>query len=201
LIDAGTVILALTIALWALLHYPEDPSIRARYDAERTVAAQIADEDERTAELARLDHAQAGEELRHSAGGRVGTLMEPALKPLGFDYKIGIGILGAFAAREVFVSTLGVVYDVGDADEKDESLRSALREAKHPDGKRVFTPLVGVSLMVFFVLACQCMSTVAVVRRETNSWTWPIFMVVMMNALAWIASLAVFQGGKAMGLG
>jgi ferrous iron transport protein B len=99
------------------------------------------------------------------------------------------------------VSTMATVYNLGDADQTSVSLREKLRHAENPRGGKAYSPLMAVSLMVFFVLACQCMSTVAVVRRETNSWRWPIFMVVMMNALAWIASFAVYQGGKLMGLG
>ncbi len=201
LIDAGTVILALTIALWALLTYPKDSSIHTRYEAQRADAAQIADPDERKDAIEKLEHAEAGEELRHSAGGRLGTFVEPALEPLGFDYRIGVGILGAFAAREVFVSTLGIVFDVGEADEHDTSLRDALREAKHPNGAPVFTPLVGVSLMVFFVLACQCMSTLAVVRRESGSWKWPALLFAYMSALAYVVTLVVYQVGHALGWG
>jgi ferrous iron transport protein B len=100
------------------------------------------------------------------------------------------------------VSTMATVYNLGDADQTSVSLREKLRHAENPQtGEKAYSPLMAVSLMVFFVLACQCMSTVAVVRRETNSWRWPIFMVVMMNALAWIASFAVFQGGRFLGFG
>jgi ferrous iron transport protein B len=201
LVDAGTVILALTIALWALLHYPRDPAVHERYEVARQEAQKIGDEPERTAELGKIDHEEAGDQLRGSAGGRVGTFIEPALRPLGFDYRIGVGILGAFAAREVFVSTLGIVFDVGDADEHDESLRDALRSAKNRDGTPLLTPLSGVSLMVFFVLACQCMSTLAVVRRESGSWKWPALLFGYMSALAYVVTLAVYQAGLALGLG
>jgi ferrous iron transport protein B len=142
-----------------------------------------------------------GEQLRNSFGGRLGRFIEPALQPLGFDWRIGVGILGAFTAREVFVSTMGIVFDIDNADEQSQPLREALRSARRADGSVLMTPLTGVSLMVFFVLACQCMSTVAVVRRETNSWRWPIFMLVMMNVLAWAAAFTVYQGGKLLGLG
>ena len=101
--------------------------------------------------------------------GRLGRLMEPVIAPLGFDWRIGVGILGAFAAREVFVGTLGVVFDISNADETNEPLREVLRSATWPDGATLMTPLAGVSLMVFFVLACQCMSTVAVVKRESGA--------------------------------
>ena len=112
-----------------------------------------------------------------------------------------MGLIASFAAREVMVSTLGIVYSVGEADEESVPLRQKLREDKRPDGSPVHTPLTSVSLMVFFVLACQCMATVAVVKRETNSWRWPIFMVVYMTVLAYVASLLVYQGGLLLGLG
>ena len=200
-IDAGTVILALTIVLWALLSYPKDAHVAAQFEEQRVEARAIADETEKADKLAEIDHEQAGAELRGSAGGRLGSVMEPVLAPLGFDWRIDIGILGAFAAREVFVSTLGVVFNIADADEKNEPLREALQTAKRPDGTRLFTPLVGVSLMVFFVLACQCMGTIAVVRRESGSWKWPAFLFGYMSALAYTASLLVYQVGSWLGWG
>ena len=140
--------------------------------------------------------------MENSIGGGMGKLIEPAIAPLGFDWKIGIGIISSFAAREVFVSGLAVVHGVGDADEGSSSLREALKNETNPrTGERVFTPLVGLALMVFFVLACQCISTVAIVRRETMSWKWPAFMVAYMSVLAWLGAFAVYQGGKLLGMG
>jgi ferrous iron transport protein B len=135
--------------------------------------------------------------LQASYGARLGHAIEPAIEPLGFDWKIGIGLIGAFAAREVFVSTLGVVYGVGgEADEQSATLREKIRAETRADGAPVYTPLVGLSLMVFFALACQCMSTLATVYRETRSWRWPAFLFVYMTALAWIASFVVYQAGS-----
>jgi len=127
--------------------------------------------------------------------------MEPTIEPLGFDWRIGVGILGAFAAREVFVSTLGIVFGIAEADEESVSLRTSLQEARYPDGSTLMTPLTGISLMVFFVLACQCMSTIGVVRRESGSWGWPIFMFAYMSVLAYVASLVVYQVGSLLGWG
>jgi ferrous iron transport protein B len=124
------------------------------------------------------------------------------IEPLGFDWKIGVALIASFAAREVLVSTLSIIYSVGkDANEEDETLTKAIREQKRPDGSPVWTPLTALTLMVFFVLACQCMSTVAIVRRETNSWKWPLFMVAYMTVLAYVASFITYQGGKALGFG
>lgn len=201
LTSAGTVILACTVILWALLTFPRDGERTARFESERAaIEASLAPGEERDAKLADFDARRAAVELDESYAGRVGRGIEPALAPLGFDWKIGIGLVGAFAAREVFVSTMGVVYGVGgDVDEGSTTLREKIREEKHADGRSVFTPLVGLSLMVFFALACQCMSTLAAVYRETKTWKWPAFLFVYMTVLAWIASFAVYQGGRALG--
>lgn len=202
LVDAGTVILALSIVIWGLLNYPKDEQAAARFAAERAqVTATVPEGDVRDQALQVIDQKASGEALRDSAGGRLGHLIEPAIAPLGFDWRIGVGIVGAFAAREVFISTLGIVFDVGSADEESQPLRDALVSAKKPGGEKLMTPLTGVSLMVFFVLAAQCMSTIAVVRRESGSWKWPGLMFGYMTALAYLASLATYQIGRLLGLG
>jgi ferrous iron transport protein B len=132
----------------------------------------------------------------------MGRAIEPILAPLGFDWKMGIGIVSSFAAREVFVSTMSTVYNVGDYDESSVSdLEKTLQEQKHPDGTPVYTALTGVSLMVFYVFALQCVSTVAVVRRETNSWRWPLFQWAYMGVLAWGFAFVTFHVGRALGWG
>ena len=208
---AGTVILAVSIVLWFLASYPKNADVKPlerqlqkveQSAAQAKARGSGAEAAANRAEAIHLENEIAGVSLRDSFAGRAGRLIEPAIAPLGFDWKIGIALLSSFAAREVMVSTMATVYNLGDADQTSVSLREKLRHAENPrTGEKAYSPLMAVSLMVFFVLACQCMSTVAVVRRETNSWRWPIFMVVMMNALAWIASFVVFQGGKALGFG
>jgi len=192
--EAGTVILACSIALWALLYFPREmPEGSRDYDA---LVAQAPSAEAKAELLAEKQAIQ----LENSYGGRLGHAIEPAIRPLGFDWKIGIGIVGAFAAREVFVSTLGIVYAVGsDADEGSAPLRNALHDAKSADGKRAYTPLVGLSLMIFFALACQCMSTLAVIKRESRSWRWPLFLFTYMTVLAWVVSFCVYQGGRLLG--
>jgi ferrous iron transport protein B len=126
------------------------------------------------------------------------------IAPLGFDWKMGIGIVASFAAREVFVSTMSTVYSVGDYDKSETSIRNlaeTLRQQKKTDGTPIYTTLVAVTLMVFYVFALQCASTVAIVRRETNSWKWPIFQWVYMGLLAWVLAFITYQGGKLLGLG
>jgi ferrous iron transport protein B len=197
--EAGTVILVCTIAMWALLSFPRDAAAARVLDAERVELRASLDGAELEGRLAELDREQKGADLRASFGGRMGRMIEPAIEPLGFDWKIGIGLIGAFAAREVFVSTMAVVYGLEGESESSEALRDRVREERWPDGRRVFTPLVCFSLMVFFALACQCMSTLAAVRRETASWRWPAFLFVYMTGLAWLASFSIVQGGRLLG--
>lgn len=171
--DAGTVILAVTVVLWALLTFPRVES----------------------------DAVPAGETvIEQTVGGRLGKAIEPALEPIGQDWRIGVGLIGSFAAREVLVSTLGLVYGIEAADEDDEPLRERLRNATDSaTGERRYTPLKGLALMVFFVYACQCMSTLAVVKRETGSWKWPMIMLVSMTVIAYVMALVVYQGGRLLG--
>ena len=200
LVDAGTTILALTIIVWALLSYPRHPAAEGRFDARRAAIEQTTPAGPvRDARLEALAGQKHGEALRSSVGGQLGRVLEPVLEPLGFDWRIGVGILGAFMAREVFVSTMGIVFDINDADEQNQPLRDALRGATRADGTPLMTPLTGIALMVFFVLACQCASTLAVVRRESGSWRWPAFMFAYQTSLAYVAALVVYQGGRLLG--
>ncbi len=205
---AGPVILVLMMVLWAGATFPRDVQFSRDYDAEMTVLTEERDElaaDSPAAgrldeQISELEHRQSSEQLAGSYLGRSAKLMEPLIEPLGFDWKIGVAIIGSFAAREVFVPTLGVIYSVGgDADEEHEGLLASIRNDRRPDGRPVFTPLVGLALMVFYVIALQCASTLGVLKRETNSWRWPIGLFVGYTALAWIAAFAVFQIGSALG--
>jgi ferrous iron transport protein B len=126
--------------------------------------------------------------------------MEPAIAPLGMDWKIGIGLVAAQAAREVFVGTMSIVYNVGGGGDQEEgALAQTLRDQKRPDGSPVFTPLTCLSILVFFVLSMQCVSTLAVVRRETNSFRWPLFQFCYMTGTAYLAALLLYQGGRLLG--
>ena len=198
--EAGSVILVCTIVLWGLLEFPREPQLVTDYEGARATAAATLSGEALDTRLAGLDSEERGERLRESYGGRLGHLLEPTIEPLGFDWKIGIGLIGAFAAREVFVSTMGVVYGLGEgADEASTTLREKLRREAHADGRPVYTPLVGLSLMIFFALACQCMSTLAAIKRETRSYRWPAFVFAYMTTLAWLSSWLVFQGGRLLG--
>lgn len=176
--EAGTTILVATVILWGLLYFP-------RHQASVVDAPEVA----------------ASAQLEHSYGGRLGQLIEPAIRPLGFDWKIGVGLVGSFAAREVFVSTMGVMYGIGaQADETSTSLKDRMKGETRADGTPLWTPLTGMSLMVFFALSAQCLSTIAVVRRESRSWAWAGFLFAYMTILAWLASLVVYSGGVWLGL-
>ena len=186
---AGTVILAISIILWALTTFPRSTNVYIDVqNGENLAEAQ--------------QHFQQSEQLKNSYAGQLGHLIEPAIKPLGFNWKIGVALIASFAAREVLVSTLGIIYNGDkDADAESETLAQSIKDAKNDDGTPSWTPLTALTLMVFFVLAMQCMSTVVVVRRETNSWAWTIFMVVYMTGLAYIAAFLTYQGGKLLGFG
>ncbi len=164
IVNAGTTILACSIILWFLASYP------------------------------RLPEDYVGSRIEASYAGQIGHAMEPIIKPLGFNWEIGVGLLASFAAREVFVSSLATVYNIEDDSESSKSLVQHLR-AQKADGS--FTTLSALSLLVFYVFACQCMSTLAVCRRETGSWSWTAFMFIYMTALAYISSLVTFQLGTA----
>ena len=229
---AGTVILGINILLWFLATYPKSAEVEKQFQERRAEAvrsvfpqATTVAEVERWIKYVResrnfttptredetlwqklevIDNEEAGEKLRHSFAGRGGQLIEPFIAPLGFDWKIGIGIVSSFAAREVFVSTMSLVYNVGKGDDSDQAtmtLAQTLREERRADGTRVYTTLVGVTLMVFYVFALQCVSTLAIVRRETNSWKWPLFQWLYMGALAWVLAFITYQGGRLLGFG
>ena len=140
--------------------------------------------------------------LANSAAGRLGHAIEPAIRPLGFDWRIGVGIISSFAAREVIVSTLAIIYGVGDETTADGpvSLQQRLREARRPDGTPLFGAATSLSLLVFYVLAMHCLPTQAIPRRETGGWRWPLFQLGYMSVLAYVAALLTFQLARLAGL-
>jgi ferrous iron transport protein B len=189
LVSAGTIIFAVSILLWGLSSYPRWSKIENQFNAERTALLSQPKDPTRTVALERLEQKVTAERLRHSFAGMLGRVFEPALEPLGFDWKIGVGILGSFAAREVFVSTMGVVYGVGSSAD-DKSLTEELKADVNPQtGAAVWTPLVALTLLVFYAFALQCVSTIAVMKRETNGWRWPAFAFAYMAVLAYGGAL------------
>jgi ferrous iron transport protein B len=206
---AGTLILAVSIVVWALCYFPRsegdlDPALVAR---QQTLETELAKLDEKQApkqfaavqaELKDVNNVIDGAHLRNSYLGRAGHVIEPVVRPLGWDWRLGCAALASFPAREVVVATLGVIYNLGgEENEESETLRDTLREAKW-DGteRRVFNAPVALSVMVFFALCAQCSSTLAIMKRETNSWRWPIFTFVYMTGLAYVGALVTYQVGS-----
>ncbi len=185
--QAGKVIMVISLLLWALSTYgPSEKmhSVAADYDA------QIKADSNKTAELIKQKKAAL---LQNSFAGILGRSIEPVIAPLGYDWKIGIALVTSFAAREVFVGTMATLYSVGeDADENNSTLREKMNAAVRADGTKVYTLATGLSLLVFYVLAMQCMSTIAVVKRETKSWKWPVIQLVYMTGLAYLLSWVVY---------
>jgi ferrous iron transport protein B len=203
---AGTVILTISIILWALMYFPRQEGMSNAFTRDNGSAAVVLENQPSdslkgiTPEGVTLT--PESEQLKNSFAGRLGHTIEPVISPLGFDWKIGVALIASFAAREVLVSTLSIIYNVGkDEGAESQTLISAIHGAKKDDGTPAWTPLTALTLMVFFVLAMQCMSTIAIVRRETNSWRWPIFMVTYMTGLAYLAAFLTYQGGKLLGFG
>lgn len=181
---AGTVIFGLSILLWFLMNYPHLEHIEAE-------SAEVAVE--RTDEMAGIDS-----QLAYSFAGRLGKALEPVFEPVGYDWQITVGVVSSFAAREVFVSTMAILFS---ADSEEESgIVDAFRGARRSDGTPLFTPLTCLSVLMFFVFALQCVSTVAVVRRETRTLRWPAFQFAYMFAFAWLMAFIVYQGGQLLGL-
>ncbi|MBW0179184.1 ferrous iron transport protein B [Sediminibacterium sp.] len=178
--DAGKVIMVISLLLWFMSSYGPGDRIE---QTEAKYATLIQQSPEKTDSLKRL---ASTEKLQNSYAGILGQWIEPAIKPLGYDWKIGIALITSFAAREVFVGTMATLYSVEESD--DSSLREKLQSAKHANGTKVYTLAAALSLMVFYVLAMQCMSTLAVVKRETKTWKWPIFQLVYMTVLAYAMS-------------
>ncbi len=222
---AGTLIFAFSVIMWAATHYPKPATYSRDFGAETSVleerkelqgkelpagSVEVLEGDDDAAKkalmqanraaagygqttdaISDLQNAQGQEVMEHSVAGRVGKFIAPVFRPLGYDWKLSIGVTGAFFAREIVISTLGIVYSVGEADEESQPLKERIRES--------YSALVGVSLMVFVVFCMQCLPTLVVVRRETNSWGWPVLMFTYMTVLAWVMAFVTYQGGLLLG--
>ena len=193
---AGTTILVISIALWCMATYPKLPEteLSSAVAAEVTALrakAEALDEEKGEALLAEANRLVSREQLAHSWAGRTGRALEPIFRPLGFDWRMNVGVISSFAAREVIVSTLAIIYGVGEDD--DAALADTLRAQKRTDGSPVYTNATCLSLLVFYVLAMQCLPTQVVTRRETGSWKWAIFQLVYMTGLAYVMALITYQ--------
>jgi ferrous iron transport protein B len=191
--QAGTVILAINILLWFLVAFPVNDQQVAQFDAQRAQIRATMPAAQQAPQLAEVDRSQATARLSNSFAGQMGHAIEPVIRPLGFDWKIGVGLIASFAAREVIISTLAVIYGVGDA-ARSTSLKDAMRSDIDPrTGKPVFNLIVSLNVILFFILACQCMATVATIKRESNSWRWPLFLMGYMTILAYVSCLVFYQ--------
>jgi ferrous iron transport protein B len=186
---AGTIILATTVLVWALSYYPNQNRVAQEFHARRATAS--------AEEIAHLNIEEAGARLRESFLGQAGRTIEPFVRPLGWDWKIGMATLASFPAREVIIAALGTIYNLGsDQNEGSLELRAAMQAERWPDGRPVYTPLVALSIMVFFALCCQCGATLATIKRETGSWGYATFTFTYMTSLAYLAALVVYQVGS-----
>ena len=191
---AGTVIFTVAVVVWALVYFPRPELILDKYDNERVAAAQQLSGATLEMQLAILDNREAAELVEQSYLGRAGKSIQPLFAPLGWDWKITASVIASFPAREVVVAVLGTIYAVGDdVDETDKRLLTRLRNAKHPDGTPVFTIGIAVGLMIFFAFCLQCMATVAIMRRETNGWKWPISAWLYMTGMGYLGALLAYQ--------
>jgi ferrous iron transport protein B len=186
-VEAGKVILAISLVLWLLSSFGPTGSMQ---NAELSAISK--------AQLMQMDTTEtndfiASQKIEASFAGIMGKWIEPAIKPLGFDWKIGIALITSFAAREVFVGTMATIYSIGSAGDNQDSLHLKMQKELWPDGTPIYSAATAISLLVFYVFAMQCMSTMAVVRRETKSWKWAIFQFVIMGIMAYVGSLICFQ--------
>lgn len=208
LVTAGTVILLATVIVWALAWFPRPAHIHESFEARRAAVVAGAAGD---AERAHLDDMEQAAYLEQSALARIGKAVQPVFAPAGFDWRVTVGVLASFPARELIIPTLGTLHSLGEVDAgeygigamtdgaRDEGLRGALRRGRDASGRPTMNWLVALSLMAFFALCSQCVSTLAVMRRETHSWRWPAFAFAYMTALAWLVAVLIYQVGAAFG--
>lgn len=216
-VSAGTIIVAVTIVVWALGYYPRSSNMAADYEAQRIAVHEISAEQHAiqneehgetpqmdeinesghillTERIAEINRQESGAFLRQSYLGRMGQWIEPVVEPLGWDWRIGMAAIASFPAREVVIATMGTIYNLGeDQDETSVGLRDRLYHATWPDGRPVFNIAVSLSIMVFFALCCQCGATLATIKRETQSWRWPVLAFSYMTILAYVGALITYQ--------
>jgi len=187
-LEAGKVIMVISMILWVLSTY--GPPQRMKNVATKYELLQL----QKPADSLQLNREYRTELLENSYAGILGKAIEPAIMPLGYDWKIGIALVTSFAAREVFVGTMATLYSVGDdAGEANGTLRQKMNAATRSDGSKVYTFATGISLMIFYLLAMQCMSTLAIIKRETRTWKWPVISLVYMTGLAYVLALVAYQ--------
>ena len=197
LVRAGTVIFFVSVVVWGLAYFPRSEALVADFERQKQIIeSSVQVEAEREQAIQALDNELDAAQMEQSLLGRMGKTVAPVFKPLGWDWKLSAAVIASFPAREVVIAVLGTTYAVGgDLDAEDETLRSRVRNAAWPDGSKVFTPAIALGLMVFYALCLQCAATVAIIRRETNSWRWPIFAWLYMTSLGYLGALTCAQLG------
>ncbi len=200
---AGTIIFAIVVIVWALAYFPHSGAIGQSYAAKReALESSSLPAPEREVRLAQLEREEDGAYLQNSFFGRMGHAIEPVVRPLGWDWRIGMAAIASFPAREVVIATLGTTFFLGgDVDESSDELRDVLRDAKRADGQLLFTIPVALSIMVFFALCCQCGATLVMIRRETHSIRWPLFTFGYMTVLAYFGAFCAYQFTTMLGWG
>ena len=188
--EAGKIILAISIVLWVLASYgPREEIARATQELENSAAFQKLSPEQQHDKI-------ASTRLEHSYAGVIGRSIEPVIRPLGYDWKIGIALITSFAAREVFVGTLATIYNIGSSadDENAGTIKQRMNDEVDPvTGKKVFNFATGASLLLFYAFAMQCISTLAITKKETNSWKWPLIQLFGMSTFAYVVSLITYQ--------
>lgn len=213
---AGTIILAGCVIVWFISNFPWNPVYSKDYTVLREKAGTeykavvkgleksspqfIAAKETFDKTISALESERASEKLKKSYAGKLGKIIEPVIRPLGFDWKIGVSLLGGVIGKEIVVGTLGTLYAVGQTDQTSESLRASLKKDTWPDGRKVYTPLTAFALMVFCLLYMPCVAAIGVIFQETKSWKWTVFAATYTTAFAWIVALIIYQGGRMMGL-
>ena len=185
---AGKIILALSVILW----YLGSHGLSADFNnAEQIITQQNKS---KTISAEEFENQVNAYKLENSYIGYIGKAIEPAIRPLGYDWKIGIAVVSSFAAREVFVGTLATIYSVGSHSEEETTIKNRMAAEVHPEtGKKIFNFATGISLLLFYAFAMQCISTLAIVKKETNSWKWPMVQLVFMSGFAYITALIAYQ--------
>jgi len=186
---AGTVIFSVAILIWALAYFPRPIEIKNQFDIERDLVAAVADAKEKTAQIIQINQEEKAAYLEHSWLGQMGKSLAPVFKPLGWDWKVTAAFIGGIPAREVVIAALGTIYAIGDATTSESLLQDKLKNAFWDDGKPIFTLPMTLGLLVFYAFCLQCFATIAIIRRETNSWRWPIIAWTYMTSLSYLAAL------------
>ncbi len=200
LVRAGTIIFTVSVVVWALATFPRSETVQQEYASQRAAVTQSLAGEALELRLADLEAQESAAMLEASALGRMGKAIEPIFRPLGWDWRISSAVLASFPAREVIVATLGTIYALGEVDETDQRLLERIRGATWADGSEIFTAPVAIGLMLFFALCLQCGATLAIIKRESGGWRWPIFAWCYMTALAYVSAFVAYRGLTALGL-